>query len=145
MPFLLIKFSVNIKTDNKSEDILMGIETIIHFLEHTVLADMVAICTFTLEMAGIAVLMTSSIKCFIKWLQKKNHVQLDLAHGTALALTFKMGGEVLRTVVVREWQELGILGAIIILRAALTIMLHWEIKSEENEFTNNQLKDLKKY
>ena len=123
----------------------MGIETIIHFLENTVIADVVAICTFLLEMAGIAVLMTTSIKCFIKWLQKRSHVQLDLAHGTALALTFKMGGEVLRTVVVREWQELGILGAIIVLRAALTIMLHWEIKSEEKVLDNEKLKEMKKY
>ena len=106
---------------------------------------MVAICTFLLEMAGLIVLITTSTKCFIKWLQKKSHVQLDLAHGTALALTFKMGGEVLRTVVVREWQELGILGAIIVLRAALTIMLHWEIKSEEKVLDNEKLKEMKKY
>ena len=123
----------------------MNITQIIHFLENTVLVDVVAICTFLLEMAGICVLMTSSIKCFIKWLQKKNHIQLDLAHGTALALTFKMGGEVLRTVEVREWQELGILGAIIVLRAALTLMLHWEIKSEEKDLDNDRLKELKKY
>ena len=123
----------------------MNITQIIHFLENTVLVDVVAICTFLLEMAGICVLMTSSIKCFIKWIQKKNHIQLDLAHGTALALTFKMGGEVLRTVVVREWQELGILGAIIVLRAALTLMLHWEIKSEEKDLDNDRLKELKKY
>ena len=123
----------------------MNVESLIHFLENTVLTDVVAICTFLLEMAGIIVLITTSIKCFIKWLKKKNHVQLDLAHGTALALTFKMGGEVLRTVVVREWQELGILGAIILLRAALTIMLHWEIKSEEKVLDNEKIKDLKKY
>jgi uncharacterized membrane protein len=126
-------------------EIYMNVETLIHFLEHTFLTDVVAICTFLLEMAGIIVLMTTSIKSFIKWLQKKSHVQLYLAHGTALALTFKMGGEVLRTVVVREWQELGILGAIIVLRAALTIMLHWEIKSEEKVMDNERLKEMKKY
>ena len=123
----------------------MSVEEVIHFLEHNVLTNVVAICTFLLEMAGVIVLMTTSIKSFIKWLQKKNHVQLDLAHGTALALTFKMGGEVLRTVVVREWQELGILGAIILLRAALTLMLHWEIKSEEKDLDNEKIKELKKY
>ena len=123
----------------------MSVESIIHFLEHNVLTNVVSICTFALEMAGIIVLMTTSIKCFIKWLQKKNHVQLNLAHGTALALTFKMGGEVLRTVVVREWQELGILGTIIVLRAALTIMLHWEIKSEEKVLDSEKLKEMKKY
>ncbi len=122
----------------------MDITSVIHFLENTILVNVVAICTFVLEMAGICVLMTSSVKCFIRWLKRENHIQLDLAHGTALALTFKMGGEVLRTVVVREWRELGILGAIIVLRAALTIMLHWEIKSEEKDFGKNVGK-LKKY
>ena len=123
----------------------MDISGIIHFLENTFLTDLVSICTFLLEMAGIIVLMTTSIKSFIKWIKKQNHIQLDLAHGTALALTFKMGGEVLRTVVVREWQELGILGAIILLRAALTVMLHWEIKNEEKDMDNEKIKELKKY
>ena len=49
----------------------------------------------------------------------------------ALSLEFKMGSEVLRTVVVREWEELGILGAIILLRGVLTFLIHWEIKNEE--------------
>lgn len=123
----------------------MDISGIIHFLENTFLTDLVSICTFLLEMAGIIVLMTTSIKSFIKWIKKQSHIQLDLAHGTALALTFKMGGEVLRTVVVREWQELGILGAIILLRAALTVMLHWEIKNEEKDMDNEKIKELKKY
>ena len=42
-----------------------------------------------------------------------------------------MGSEVLRTVVVREWEELGILGAVILLRGLLTFLIHWEIKHEE--------------
>ena len=60
-------------------------------------------------------------------------IRLTLAQGIALALEFKMGGEVLRTVVVREWAELGILGAIIILRGALTFLIHWEINNEKKE------------
>ena len=43
-------------------------ESLIHFLENTVLTDVVSICTVSLEMAGIIVLMTTSVKCFIKWL-----------------------------------------------------------------------------
>lgn len=42
-----------------------------------------------------------------------------------------MGSEVLRTVVVREWEELGILGAVIVLRGLLTFLIHWEIRHEE--------------
>ena len=63
----------------------------------------------------------------------RDHVRLVLAQGIALGLEFKLGGEVLRTVVVRDWQELGILGAIIVLRAILTFVIHWEIKNEKKE------------
>ena len=48
-----------------------------------------------------------------------------------MALSFKLGGEILRTVVVRDMSEIMQVGAIIILRAALTFLIHWEIKNEE--------------
>ena len=35
--------------------------------------------------------------------------------------------------VVRDLSEIAIVGAIIVLRAALTFLLHWEIKNEEAE------------
>lgn len=91
----------------------------------------VEISTDVLELFGIIVLVYSGFRAFIKWITKKPRVRLDLAQGIALALEFKLGGEVLRTVVVRQWAELGILGAIIALRAALTFLIHWEIKNEE--------------
>ena len=49
----------------------------------------------------------------------------------AMGLEFKMGSEILRTVVVREWKEIGLVAGIIALRAALTFLIHWEIKQEE--------------
>ena len=82
------------------------------------------------EFAGVCVLVVTLIKAFYGWLMKKGGVRLYLAQGIALALEFKMGGEVLRTVVVREWSELLVLGAIILLRGALTFLIHWEIKKE---------------
>lgn len=48
-----------------------------------------------------------------------------------MALEFKLGGEILRTVVVRDLKEIALVGAIILLRAALTFLIHWEIKNEE--------------
>ena len=42
-----------------------------------------------------------------------------------------MRGEILRTVVVREFSEIYTVAAIIALRAALTFLIHWEIKNEE--------------
>lgn len=108
-------------------------ESIIQFL-NLVLVDVVEICTMAMEFAGIAVLVTTAVKAFYHWLRRSDHnIRLDLGQGIALALEFKMGGEVLRTVVVREWAELGILGAIILLRAALTFLIHWEIRNEKKE------------
>lgn len=88
-------------------------------------------CTILLEMFGVVVLVSTAIKCFIQWIQHGSNLRLDLAQGIALSLEFKMGSEVLRTVIVREWSELGILGAVILLRGLLTFLIHWEIRHEE--------------
>lgn len=83
------------------------------------------------ELAGIAILVITAVRGFINYFRKDEHIRLHLAQGIALALEFKLGGEVLRTVVVRQWTELAILGAVIVLRAVLTLLLHWEIRIEE--------------
>ncbi len=105
-------------------------EYIISILEHFI-KNIVELSTILLELIGMFVLVFTSIKCFYYWIRNNQDSQLTLAHGISLALSFKMGGEVLRTVVVREWEELGILGAIILLRGMLTFLIMWEIKNEE--------------
>lgn len=111
------------------------LENIEHFLRYTV-----EICTFLMEFFGIIVLVFTAIKCFVGWIKHDSNIRLNLAQGIAIALEFKMGGEVLRTVIVREWTELGILGAIILLRGLLTFLIHWEIKNEEEALAKEQLK-----
>ncbi len=83
------------------------------------------------ELAGIGILLITVVKAVAGYFRKNDNLRLDLAEGIALALEFKLGGEVLRTVIVREWTELLILGAIIALRGALTLLIHWEISVEE--------------
>ncbi len=84
------------------------------------------------ELAGVSVLVYTIVKSFIGWIRHKENIRLYLARGIALALEFKLGGEVLRTVIVREWNELIILGAVILLRGALTFLIHWEIQKEKD-------------
>ena len=85
------------------------------------------------ELAGIMVLMITAVQGIIQYFRHDSSVRLKLAEGIALALEFKLGGEVLRTVLARDWNELAILGAVIVLRGALTVLLHWEIKNEKRE------------
>jgi uncharacterized membrane protein len=91
-----------------------------------------------LELAGVLILIITAAKSYYDWFKKNEHVQLRLAKGIALALEFKLGGEVLRTVIVREKSELIILGAIILLRGALTFLIHWEIKGEESRMNGSE-------
>ena len=110
-------------------------QAIVHFFEDVVhFAAQIGI-TLT-EMAGIAILLITAGKAIVGYFRKNEHLRLDLAEGIALALEFKLGGEVLHTVITRQWEELGILGAVIALRAALTVLLHWEIKNEESRPEN---------
>ncbi len=104
--------------------------TIINILE-LVLTSAVELSIILLELFGVAVLIFTAVKCFWYWIKHDSRIRLELAQGIALSLEFKMGSEVLRTVIVREWGELGILGVIILLRSILTFLIHWEIKHEE--------------
>ena len=83
------------------------------------------------EFIGVGIIIYSGIRGFIKWLRRAGDTKIYLAKGLAMGLEFKMGSEILRTVVVREWKEIGIVAGIIALRAALTFLIHWEIKEEE--------------
>ncbi len=84
-----------------------------------------------IEIIGTVVLMYAIITAVIEIFKKKKHIRLRLAEGIAFALELKMGGELLRTVIVRDFEELLILGSIILLRAALTFLIQWEIKIEK--------------
>ena len=82
------------------------------------------------ELIGVVMIVLTAIRGVIAWIRKNPHARLIAAEGIAIALTFKMGGEVLRTVIVRDWQELLILGAVVLLRVVMAVIIHFEIRSE---------------
>ena len=59
-------------------------------------------------------------------------MKITLAQGLAVGLEFKLCSEILKTVIVRDWKEIVTVAGIIGLRAALTFLIHWEIKEEKN-------------
>ena len=85
------------------------------------------------EFIGVAIIIWSGITGFLKWLKHSKDTGVYLARGLAMGLEFKMGSEILRTVILRSWQEIGIVAGIIVLRAALTFLIHWEIRQEMKE------------
>ena len=98
---------------------------------HTALGLLAGGAILLFELAGVSVIAAAGVRGMAGFLRRDPATRLRLARGMALGLEFKLGSEILRTVVVRELQEIVFVGAIILLRAALTLLLHWEIKSEE--------------
>lgn len=83
------------------------------------------------EMMGVLVIIIAGIRGICDYAKRNPSIRLNLAQGMALGLEFKLGSEILRTVVVRELSEVATVAAIIALRAALTFLIHWEIKVEQ--------------
>ena len=103
--------------------------------EH-ILHNIAEVSALTLELIGVLIIIIGSGKSLVHLgngliRHRAINIVVELGKTLALALEFKLGGEVLRTVIVREWTELLILGAIIVLRGALTLLIHWEISVEE--------------
>lgn len=114
-------------------------------LEHLV-STLVPFGIHVLELMGVVVILVGAVKAFYKYglnlLAKKNYaVKLELAKTLTLALEFKLGAEILKTVIVKSLDEMYILAAIILLRAVLAFVIHWEIKAEEEH--NDSINDNK--
>ena len=87
------------------------------------------------EYVGVIVLIIDGIQGIIAYIKRDPGMRLNLAQGMATALSFKLGGEILRTVIVQTFQEIAIVACIILLRSALTFLIHWEIKHMEQTET----------
>lgn len=104
----------------------------IELLLHDVLHNIVNISILAFEFVGVGILIASGLVGIRNYIKKDPSTQLKLAKGMAMGLEFKLGSEILRTVIVRDLSEIYLVGCIIALRAALTFLIHWEIKEEEN-------------
>jgi len=85
-----------------------------------------------LDMFGAIVITLGSAVVFGRFfkglLLPEESLRLNLARILALGLEFKLGGEILRTVVVRSLNEIMVLAAIVVIRALINLIIHWEIK-----------------
>ncbi|UHD15878.1 DUF1622 domain-containing protein [Thiocapsa bogorovii] len=71
----------------------------------------------------IGALLSSGIKDY-------NPIRLTLARYLALALEFQVGADILSTAVAPSWDQIGKLGAIVVIRTALNYFLMREMQEE---------------
>ncbi len=95
-----------------------------------VMQHIVEIAILCFEFIGVVVIIISGAKRVLELCAQKAGMKITLAQGLAVGLEFKLCSEILKTVIVREWKEILTVAGIIGLRAALTFLIHWEIKEE---------------
>jgi len=105
---------------------------LLHSLEH-ILEIVVHYAIFMFTFIGVVIMIRTGLVAIWHFLKKEPHLALKLAEGMKLALEFKLGAEILHTVLISEPKELIIIGGIIVMRMALTWMIQWEIKKDKEE------------
>ena len=121
---------------NIAKNFIGGYENILYLIAE--------ITVYTLELIGILIILFGSAKAIVHLLSRvknkhKTNIIIDLGKTLALALEFKMGAEIVNTVIVRNLAELGTLAIVIALRAILSLLIHWEIRNEKKYDSNDDL------
>ena len=117
---------------------------------HDIISFLLPIIVFILEIMGVFVVFCTCIKAFWEYIQNtfmKRHIKIQthLAKGLATGLEFKLAAEILKTVLVNSMEELYVLGAVILLRALMSVLIHFEMKGashskkgKQNEKANSE-------
>ena len=88
------------------ETVITGYESLLHSVAR--------LTVYTLELIGIAIVIFGSARALVQAFRmaknkQSNNLVISLGRALALALEFKMGAEIINTVIVRELRELAVL------------------------------------
>jgi len=65
-------------------------------------------------------------------------VKVMLGTSLELGLEYKMGAEIIKTLLIRDMSEIWVLASIIVLRAMLFVLIHFEMRAETKKTEINQ-------
>ena len=99
-------------------------------MEH-ILMSVTNVSILIFEYIGVAVILWAGIRGIIYYVRRREDARMVLARGLAAGLEFKIGSEILRTVIVRNFSEIAMVAGIVLLRAVLAFLIHWEIRNEQ--------------
>lgn len=103
------------------------------------LVAIITLFSHLLEVCGAIIILYAGLRTFLFFVrsgQDGREMRLAFARFLVFGLEFKLGGEILRTVVVHSLEEVFVLAAIIALRFILNLILHWEIHQERRDEAN---------
>lgn len=92
-----------------------------------------------IESIGFLIIIISVIKSFYKLVfQAKfdfvaGHKDMSLSTGLSVALEFFLAAEIIKTITLRDQNELIYIGVLILIRILMTLVIHWELKQKETK------------
>ena len=104
---------------------------LIEFLHHEVLTNAATFGVVMFECIGVGITLWTGLRALFMLLGRAHGTGIYLAKGLSMGLMFKMGGEILRTVTAHDMSSIVIVGATMLVRAAMSLLLHWEMAQEE--------------
>ena len=91
-------------------------------------------CAITVvEIVGALIILFYALKALVLLLQKKHGAcRNSLTVGVTTGLNFLLAGEILKTIIAPDWNEIGMTCAVLVMRAGMSLLVHWENKMEES-------------
>ena len=90
------------------------------------------------EIIGAVIVFFYTFKA-LYFLLRHNHSRSHtlLTDGISTGLSFLLGSEVLKTIIAPDWSAIGMTCAILVMRAGMTLLVHWENKMEQHDHSPN--------
>ena len=93
------------------------------------------------ELIALTLIVLAGLKGIILAFKNADNASILVLKGFSVGLSFLLGGEILRTVIVsHSLEELFLLGGIIVIRVLITVLIHWELNQDRQA---HELKDIK--
>lgn len=104
-----------------------------HFV-HLFVMDVAKLSMYLLELLSVIIIVYSTFRAFYKLFKHQSYARVYLLHGQSVGLTFKLGAEILRTVVARDINDIWEVALLIAIKAAMVLLIEWELKGIEKSY-----------
>jgi uncharacterized membrane protein len=106
-------------------------DTIYHAIEYFV-QDFTKIMIVMMELIGLLIIIYSAVVTLarfvkLKYNQTSTDIRIRLGRGISFSLMFYLAAEILRLILIREYKDLFIVAAIIVLHVIVTVLIAWEV------------------
>ncbi len=104
----------------------------LYTLIHHFVIDLTKLLMLLLELTGAAIIILVAFQTLcrfvrLKYRQTSTDLRIRMGRGIALGLLFYLAAEVLRLITIRDYTDLAIVSAIIVLHVIVSVLVSWEV------------------